>query len=149
MADFRTITDTISYRSENQFVCSVSDKLDGFLHRARMSLNFQIFGWWLPPVTRSVCARPVRKTPFGTRRITFFCSSLASARLTVSSFKPKKIGDILTPHRQRHSFRKYRKVRQAVAPANEKYRNFFCRSVAEQQQLILCHIKFAGRKFNQ
>ena len=44
MADFPTITDTISYRSENQFVCSVSDKLDGFLHRAH---EFEFSNLWL------------------------------------------------------------------------------------------------------
>jgi hypothetical protein len=44
MADFPTITDTISYRFENQFVRSVSDKLDGFLHRAH---EFEFSNPWL------------------------------------------------------------------------------------------------------
>jgi hypothetical protein len=97
MADFRTITDTISYRSENQFVCSVSDKLDGFLHRAH---EFEFSNLWL----------------------------------------------VASPGDQK----RLRQARQEDSVRNEaKYRNFFCRSVAEQQQLILCHIKFAGRKFNQ
>ena len=86
MADFPTITDTISYSSENQFVCSVSDKLDGFLHRAH---EFEFSNLWL--VASSGDQKRLRQArQFGTRRITFFCSSLASARLTVSNFKPKK-----------------------------------------------------------
>src|SRR6202166_3912446 len=65
-------------------------------------------------------------------------------------FQTEKVSNILAPHWQRHSFRKCREARQPVAPADEKYRNsFLCRSIAEQQQLILCHVKFADREFNQ
>lgn len=149
MADFPTITDTISYRSENQFVCSVSDKLDGFLHRAH---EFEFSNLWLvaSPGDQKRLRQARQEDSVRNEANYVLLLKLGERATDRFKFQTEKISDILTPHRQRHSFRKYRKVRQAVAPATEKYRNFFlCRSVAEQQQLILCHIKFAGRKFNQ
>src|ERR1700736_711470 len=147
MADVPTITNTNSCRSENQFVCSASDKgLSGRGHDYRTSNVWPVTS----PLDERRLVQARQEDPFRNDANYFPLLKLGERATDRFEFQTEEISNILTPHRQRHSFRKCREARQPVAPADEKYRNFFlCRSIAEQQQLILCHVKFADREFNQ
>jgi len=118
MADVPTIPNTISYLSENQFVCSVSDELEGLLARA---YDYRTSNVWLvtPPLDEKRLLQARQEDPFRNDANYVLLLKLRERATDRFKFQTEKISNILAPHWQRHSFRKYREPRQPVAPSNK------------------------------
>src|ERR1700693_6367282 len=117
MADVPTITNTNSCRSENRFVCSMSDKLEGLLGRAYdyRTSNVRLV---TSPLDEKRLLQARQEDTVRNDENYVLLLKLGKRATDRFKFQTEEVSNILAPHRQRHSFRKCREARQPVAPAN-------------------------------